>query len=89
MHIGMKAVALAALLGICLPSPAPAVERIWDNELRRYLTEAELNHAEVFMSEEEARETHAAEIPTNQTRVDSSNSREETSDRRTDRLEIS
>jgi hypothetical protein len=34
--------------------PAPAAERIWDNELRRYLTEAELQHAEVFMSEEDA-----------------------------------
>ena len=29
-------------------------QRIWDNELRRYLTEEEMSHAEVFMSEEEA-----------------------------------
>ena len=29
-------------------------ERVWDNELKRYLTEQELTHAEVFMSEEEA-----------------------------------
>jgi hypothetical protein len=54
MHIGLKTLLLAALFGICLPSPVRAVERIWDNELRRYLTESELEHAEVFMSEEEA-----------------------------------
>jgi hypothetical protein len=29
-------------------------QRIWDSELRRYLTEEEMNHAEVFMTEEEA-----------------------------------
>ena len=54
MHIGLKTLALAALLGAYLPSPVQAVERIWDNELRRYLTESELEHAEVFMSEDEA-----------------------------------
>lgn len=36
-----------------LASPAWA-ERIWDAELKRYLTEEELTHAEVFMTEEEA-----------------------------------
>jgi FMN-binding domain len=54
MHVDVKIVALALLLGVSLPVSALAVERIWDNELRRYLTEAELEHAEVFMSEEEA-----------------------------------
>ena len=54
MHIGLKTLVLAALFGVCLPSRVGAVERIWDNELRRYLTESELEHAEVFMSEEEA-----------------------------------
>jgi hypothetical protein len=29
-------------------------ERIWDNDLKRYLTEEETSHAEVFMTEEEA-----------------------------------
>ncbi|OLB54567.1 MAG: FMN-binding protein [Nitrospirae bacterium] len=29
-------------------------ERVWDSELKRYLTEEELTHAEVFMTEEEA-----------------------------------
>jgi hypothetical protein len=39
----------------CLTSPLSAgAERVWDNDLKRYLTEAELNHAEVFMSEEDA-----------------------------------
>ncbi|MGH7209166.1 MAG: FMN-binding protein [Nitrospiraceae bacterium] len=36
-----------------LAFPARA-ERVWDSELKRYLTEQELTHAEVFMSEEEA-----------------------------------
>jgi len=54
MHIGLKTLVLAALFGACLPSRVGAVERIWDNELRRYLTESELEHAEVFMNEEEA-----------------------------------
>ena len=34
-------------------SPAKA-ERIWDSELKRYLTEQEMTHAEVFLTEEEA-----------------------------------
>lgn len=42
--------ALLATTGL----PALAAERVWDNDLRRYLTEEEMNHAEVFMSEEEA-----------------------------------
>jgi len=54
MHIGLKALALTVLLVAGVPFSAWAVERIWDNELRRYLTEAELEHAEVFMSEDEA-----------------------------------
>ncbi len=37
-----------------LPFPALAAEKVWDKELRRYLTDKELNHLEVFMSEEEA-----------------------------------
>lgn len=54
MHLGLTIVTLAAVLGVYFPGAAGAVERIWDNELRRYLTEAELEHAEVFMNEEEA-----------------------------------
>jgi len=54
MHIGLRTVTLSTMLVVCLPLSTPAVERIWDNELRRYLTEAELDHAEVFMSEDDA-----------------------------------
>jgi hypothetical protein len=54
MHSGLKATALSILIVVGLPFSALAVERIWDNELRRYLTEAELEHAEVFMSEDDA-----------------------------------
>lgn len=42
--------ALLATTGL----PTLAAERVWDNDLRRYLTEEEMNHAEVFMSEEDA-----------------------------------
>ncbi len=35
-------------------SPSANAEKVWDNDLKRFLTQAELNHAEVFMSEEEA-----------------------------------
>jgi Na+-translocating ferredoxin:NAD+ oxidoreductase RnfG subunit len=54
MHTDLKATALIVLLLVGVPFSASAVERIWDNELRRYLTEAELEHAEVFMSEDDA-----------------------------------
>jgi len=54
MHTGLKATALIVLLLVGVPFSASAVERIWANELRRYLTEAELEHAEVFMSEDDA-----------------------------------
>jgi hypothetical protein len=54
MHSHLKLISLTILFVASLPVSTPAVERIWDNELRRYLTEAELEHAEVFMSEDEA-----------------------------------
>lgn len=41
-----------AFFGLC-PASAQA-DKVWDNDLRRYLTVDELNHAEVFMSEEDA-----------------------------------
>lgn len=46
-------VAIGAALWLTAPLSAGA-EKVWDNDLRRYLTEDEMNHAEVFMSEEEA-----------------------------------
>ncbi|QPD05384.1 MAG: hypothetical protein Nkreftii_003158 [Candidatus Nitrospira kreftii] len=45
--------ALGAALWLTMPLSAGA-ERVWDNDLKRYLTEDELSHAEVFLSEEEA-----------------------------------
>lgn len=40
-----------------VPSHALAVDKVWDNDLRRHLTEEELNHAEVFMTEADAVKT--------------------------------
>jgi len=40
------------VLGVLLPAPSRA-ERIWDNDLKRFLTEQESTIAEVYMSEEE------------------------------------
>jgi hypothetical protein len=46
---------LLAICFIVLVVPLPARgERIWDAELKRYLTELEMMHAEVFLTEEEA-----------------------------------
>ena len=42
---------IATLSGSVVPALA---ERIWDNELKRYLTEQELARAEIFLEEEEA-----------------------------------
>lgn len=38
---------------LILPLPARG-ERVWDAELKRYLTEQEMTHAEVFLTEDEA-----------------------------------
>jgi hypothetical protein len=46
---------LLATLFTVLVVPVPARgERIWDAELKRYLTEQEMTHAEVFLTEEES-----------------------------------
>lgn len=45
---------LLILIGLVLATDLFAAERIWDSELKRYLTEDEMNHAEVFMTEEDA-----------------------------------
>jgi len=44
---------IATALWLTTP-PSAGAEKVWDNDLKRYLTEAELSHAEIFMSEEEA-----------------------------------
>ncbi|MFO0774362.1 MAG: FMN-binding protein [Nitrospiraceae bacterium] len=50
----LPTIGLLACLTVCgLPALAQA-DRIWDSELKRYLTEQEMSHAEVFLSEEEA-----------------------------------
>lgn len=46
----LSALCLTALF---IPLPAQA-QRVWDTELKRYLTEQELTHAEVFLNEEQA-----------------------------------
>jgi hypothetical protein len=59
MFIQLIAFILAASVMTLLGTPMPllATEKVWDAELKRYLTEEELNHAEVFMSEEDAVKT--------------------------------
>jgi hypothetical protein len=53
-HLNIS-VGLAMGIALWLTPPAwAAKEKVWDNDLKRYLTEDELNHAEVFMSEEDA-----------------------------------
>ena len=57
MFSRLKSIYSCLLIGgiLCLTTPLSAgAEKVWDNDLKRYLTEAELNHAEVFMSEDEA-----------------------------------
>ena len=44
---------VSAILLVTVPSPALA-ERIWDSDLKRFLTDQEMDIAEVFMSEEDA-----------------------------------
>ena len=42
-----------SLMFLLIPLPARG-ERIWDAQLKRFLTEQEMTHAEVFLTEEEA-----------------------------------
>jgi H+/Na+-translocating ferredoxin:NAD+ oxidoreductase subunit G len=49
----MMRLATLAILFFVATAPAWA-ERIWDAELNRWLTQDELNHAEMFLTEEEA-----------------------------------
>lgn len=44
-------------LAMCLllvPALPASAERVWDSELKRFLTDQELTHAEVFLTEDEA-----------------------------------
>jgi Na+-translocating ferredoxin:NAD+ oxidoreductase RnfG subunit len=54
-HLRVIFTCFAIGTALCLTIPLSArAEKVWDNDLKRYLTEGELNHAEVFMSEDEA-----------------------------------
>lgn len=37
-----------------IPTPSIGAERVWDNDLKRYLNEQEMNMAEVYLNEEES-----------------------------------
>ena len=50
----LRGYALGLLAVLTTAIPVGAADRIWDDELRRYLTDEEVNHAEVFMTEEDA-----------------------------------
>ena len=45
--------AVITVIGIVTP-PMAWADRIWDKDLKRYLTEQEMTHAEIFLTEEEA-----------------------------------
>lgn len=53
LRTALAALALATGIGLA-PLSSQAAEKIWDQELRRYLTDEEINHNEEFMSEDEA-----------------------------------
>lgn len=54
MFAHVRFTSLLILIGLILATDVSAAERIWDSDLKRYLTEDEMNHAEVFMTEEDA-----------------------------------
>ncbi len=88
MFAHIRFTSLLILIGLVLATDVSAAERIWDSELKRYLTEEEINHAEVFMTEEDAVKNMLAEVGTNPQRSYSSEPGEEGSDRAAHRLEI-
>ena len=54
MFAHVRFASLLIFIGLVSSTDVFAAERIWDNDLKRYLTEEETNHAEIFMTEEEA-----------------------------------
>jgi hypothetical protein len=54
MFAHLRLSALPILIGLLLATDVFAAEGIWDSDLKRYLTDEETNHAEVFMTEEDA-----------------------------------
>ena len=45
---------LVAIVTLMIPITPVQAERVWDSELKRYLTDQEMTHAEVFLTEEDA-----------------------------------
>ena len=43
-----------SLVWFGLSAPTAHAQRVWDDELKRYLTDQEMTHAEVFLTEEDA-----------------------------------
>ena len=54
MFTHVRCTTLLLSIGLILATDVFADERIWDSELKRYLTEQEMSMAEVFLTEEEA-----------------------------------
>jgi len=45
---------LFAIMTLMMTATPVQAERVWDSELKRYLTDQEMSHAEVFLTEEDA-----------------------------------
>jgi hypothetical protein len=54
MFTPVRCTTLLLSIGLILATDVFAAERIWDSDLKRYLTEQEMTMAEVFLTEEEA-----------------------------------
>ncbi|MEK7760856.1 MAG: hypothetical protein AAB433_04680, partial [Nitrospirota bacterium] len=54
MFAHVRSGSLLLVVGLALTTDVFAAERIWDSDLKRYLSEEETNHAEIFMTEEDA-----------------------------------
>ena len=54
MFAHVRCTALLLSVGLIFVTEVFAADRIWDSDLKRYLTEEETQHAEVFMTEEDA-----------------------------------
>ena len=88
MYTDLKFTPLMLLLSLLMSGQAFAADRIWDNELRRYLKEDDFKYEE-FMTEEEAVENHTSEIAADPQRAHSPYGRKERTDRATNWLEVS
>ena len=54
MFAHVRCTALLLSVGLIFVTEVFPADRIWDSDLKRYLTEEETQHAEVFMTEEDA-----------------------------------